>query len=84
MELLEKKNLSVALLNQNTQLGITLKNGNYMRQEKIPYSHGIIINMYIVYKLTKRRSDTSFIIENGLFGNLTIVKDATDQLEVSV
>ena len=49
-----------------------------MRQEKIPYQHGSVINIYVVYEFTKRNSDSSFIIENGLFGNLQIVKDATD------
>ena len=48
-----------------------------MRQEKIPYSHGFVINVFIIHKLAKRDSNISFIIENGLFGNLTIVPDTT-------
>ena len=70
--------MSVALSNQNTQLDISLKNGNYVRLGKTSYSHGVVINMYIVYKLTKGSSRTIFTTENGLFRNFTIVKDATD------
>ena len=69
------KNKSVALLNQNTQLGITFE-GNYLRQAKISYPHSSVINVYIFYKLEDRENDNAeFTIENGLFGNLTIVKD---------
>ena len=38
------------LLNKNNRLGVTF-NGNYMKQNKLGYAHGKIINLYIVYEL---------------------------------
>ena len=43
------KNLST-LLNKNNRLGVTF-NGNYMKQNKLGYAHGKIINLDIVYEL---------------------------------
>ena len=43
-------NNSPTLLNKNNKLGVTF-NGNYMKQNKLDYAHGKIVNLYIVYDL---------------------------------
>ena len=59
-------NNSPTLLNQNNRLGVTF-NGNYMKQNKIGYTHGI----YIVYELKNRTvNNPEFTVQNGLFGTI--------------
>ena len=54
------------LLNQNSRLGLTLP-GNFLKQDKIAYYHGAIINIYIVYKLPKRTvSSPDFTVQNAV------------------
>ena len=63
------------LLNKNNRLGVTF-NGNYMKQNKLSYAHGKIINLYIVYKLKNRKVDSpDFNVQNGLFGAVKITKN---------
>ena len=69
-------NNSPTLLNKNNRLGVTF-NGNYMKQNKLGYAHGKIINLYIVYELKNRRIDSpDFTVQNGLFGAVKITKNA--------
>ena len=55
--------------------------GNHFQQYKviIPNNNNAI-NIYCVYKLdpTASSRDTSFIIQNALFGAMQITKNATD------
>ena len=55
--------------------------GNYFQQNKviIPYNNNAI-NIYCIYKLYPIASsrDTSFTIQNALFGAMQITKNATD------
>ena len=61
-------NNSPTLLNKNNRLGVTF-NGNYMKQNKLGYPHGKIVNLYIAYELKNRRIDSpDFTVQNGLFG----------------
>ena len=61
-------NNSLTLLNKNNRLGVTF-NGNYMKQNKLGYVYGNIVNLYIVYELKNRRTDSpDFTVQNGLFG----------------
>ena len=56
-DLISVANLSNALrklLNQNNRLGITFT-GNLLKQDKIAYYHGEVANIYIVYKLQKKK-----------------------------
>ena len=47
-----------------------------MKQNKLGYAHGKIINVYIVYDLKNRTIDnTDFIVVNGLFGNVKLTKN---------
>ena len=69
-------NNSPTLLNKNNRLGVTF-NGNYMKQNKLGYSHGKIVTLYIVYELKNRRIDNpDFTVQNGLFGAVKITKNA--------
>ena len=43
-------NNSPTLLNQNNRLSVTF-NGHYMKQSKLGYAHGTLVNIYIVYEL---------------------------------
>ena len=64
-------NNSPTLLNQNTRLGVTF-NGNYMKQNKLGYGHGSVVNIYIVYSLKNRSIDSpGFTIQNGFGGKIT-------------
>ena len=68
-------NNSPTLLNKNNRLGVTF-NGNYMKQNKLGYPPGKIVNVYIVYKLKNRRVDSpDFTVQNGLFGAVKITKN---------
>ena len=40
------------LLNQQNRLSVNFL-GNYMRQEKVAYAHGVGMNIHLVYKLQK-------------------------------
>ena len=61
-----------ATLNQDNRLGVTFS-GNYMKQNKIDYVHGSVVNIYIVYELKNRRiSNPDFTVGNGLFGAVKI------------
>ena len=47
-----------------------------MKQNKLGYAHGKIVNHYIVYKLKNRRIDSPhFTVQNGLFGAVKITKN---------
>ena len=68
-------NNSPTLLNKYYRLGVTF-NGDYMKQNKLGYVHGKIVNLYIVYELKNRRVDNpDFTVQNGLFGAVKISKN---------
>ena len=68
-------NVSPTLLNQDNTLGVTFS-GNYMKQNKIGYAHGTVVNIYIVYELKNRTiSSPDFTIQKGLFRAIKITKD---------
>ena len=68
-------NNSPSLLNQRNRLGVTF-NGNYMKQTKLGYARGTIINIYIVYELKNRSTDNAdFTVSNGLFGAVKVTKN---------
>ena len=68
-------NNSATLLNKNNRLGVTF-NGNYIKQNKLGYAHGKIVNLYIVYELKNGRIDSpDFSVQNGIFGAVKITKN---------
>ena len=57
-------NNSPTLLNQGNTFGVTF-NGNYMKQNKLDYAHGTVVNIYIVYELKNRTiSNPDFTVLN--------------------
>ena len=52
--------------------------GNCLKQDKVTYTHGKILNIYIVYEINKK--DNTIIsdptLENCLFGAVTLTKNA--------
>ena len=47
-----------------------------MKQNKLGYVHGTVINIYTVYELKNRSTDNAdFIVSNGLFGAVKITKN---------
>ena len=48
-----------------------------MRQDKITYTHAKIVNIYIVYKISKNYSISDYpTLENCLFGAVSLNKNA--------
>ena len=69
-------NNSPTLLSKDNRSVVTF-NGNYMKQNKLGYAHGKIVNLYIVYELKNRRiGSPDFTVQNGLFGAVKITKNA--------
>ena len=58
--------------------GIRLKfKGDSLRQNKVTYNHGEIVNIYIVYEISSTfTSQSSFALKNSLFGAVKITKNA--------
>ena len=51
-------------------------NGSYLKQDKVAYSHGAIVNIYIVYEISKNYSISSYpTLENCLFGSVSLTKN---------
>ena len=52
--------------------------GSFLKQDKVTYTHGKIVNIYIVYEINKK--DNTVIsdptLENCLFGAVTLTKNA--------
>ena len=48
-------------------------NGSCLKQDKITYSHGTIVNIYIVYEISKNYNIIMYsTLENCLFGTLLV------------
>ena len=51
-------------------------NGDFLPQDETAYSHGSIVNIYIVYELIPfTTSTTNAPLENGLFGAVKLTKN---------
>ena len=51
-------------------------NGDFFKQDKVTYNHGSIVNIYIVYRLSRFTTSTkSAILENCLFGAVKLTKN---------
>ena len=47
-----------------------------MKQNKLGYVHGSVVNIYIVYELKNRTiNNPDFTVANGWFGAVKIIKD---------
>ena len=60
-------------------------NGSCLKQDKVTYNHGKIINKLIVYEISKNYSIPSYpTLENRLFGAVSLTKNANiDQYKYS-
>ena len=58
--------------------GIRLKfKGDFLRQNKVTYNHGKIVNIYNVYEISSTfTSQSSFTLKNSLFGAVKITSNA--------
>ena len=85
MKSIENTKKEMPILKNDDRLYIYLQ-GNHFQQNNVLTSsndHAVnknVVNIYIVYKLDPLAStrDTSFIIQNALFGAMQITKNATD------
>ena len=59
---------------QGAGIRLTFK-GDSLRQNRVTYNHGKIVNIYIVYKISST-SQSSFTLKNSLFGAVKITKNA--------
>ena len=50
--------------------------GDLLKQDKIAYSHGPIVNIYVVYRLAPRTNNSDVTLENCLFGAVKLTKHA--------
>ena len=60
-------------------------NGSCLKQDKVTYNHGKIVNIYIVYEIRKNYSISTYpTLENCLFGAVSLTKNADiDQYKYS-
>ena len=60
-------------------------NGSCLRQDKVIHNHGKIVNIYIVYEISKNYNTSSYpALENCLFGAVSLTKNADiDQYKCS-
>ena len=62
-------------LNVGTKTRVYFK-GSCSKQNKITYTHGKMVNIYIVYKLNPTPNDFDSALENCLFGAIKLTKNA--------
>ena len=67
-----------------TKTGVQF-NESCLKQDKVTYRHGIIVNIYIVYEISKNYNISSYpTLENCLFGAVSLTKNADiDQYKYS-
>ena len=52
-------------------------NGSCLKQDKVTYNHGKIVNIYIVYEISKNCSISTYpTLGNCLFGAVSLTKNA--------
>ena len=49
-------------------------NGDLLKQNKVTYNHGPIVNIYIVYRLISTTKDSSVTLQKCLFGAVKLTK----------
>ena len=49
-------------------------NGDLLKQNKIKYNHGAIVNIYTVYRLIPTTKISSVTLQNCLFGTVKLTK----------
>ena len=49
--------------------------GDLLKQNKVTYNHGPIVNIYVVYRLTPRTNNSGVTLENCPFGAVKLTKN---------
>ena len=51
--------------------------GSYLKQDKVTFNHGKVVNIYIVYEISKSINISDYpTLENWLFGTVSLTKNA--------
>ena len=51
-------------------------NGSCLKQDKVTYNHGTIVNIYIFYEISRNYNISSYpTLENCLFGAVSLTKN---------
>ena len=50
-------------------------NGSCLKQDKVTFNHGKILNIYIVYELSMFPVENFFMLESCLFGEVNLTKN---------
>ena len=59
-----------------TKIGVDF-NGSCLKQDKVTYIHGKIVNMYTVYEISKNYSINTYpTLENCFFGGVSFTENA--------
>ena len=67
--------LSPKLFYDNEGVHLRFGSGDYLKQDKVVYNHGSIVNTYVVYKLNLS-SSSDIAIDNCLFGAVTLTNNS--------
>ena len=60
--------LIVPLIHLSTKTRVEVR-GSYLKQDKITYDYGIVVNIYIVYEINKTFNIGNYpVLENCIFG----------------
>ena len=51
-------------------------NGSCLKQDKVGYNHGTIVNIYIIYEISKNYNSSYPTLEKCLFGAVSLTKNA--------
>ena len=66
---------SPKLVYDNARIKLSFS-GDLLKQDKITYSHGPIVNIYVVYRLAPRTNNSGVTLENCLFGAVKLTNNA--------
>ena len=79
----EKISFSPRLINTETPIPaydnarIKVKfNGDFLKQYKVTYNHGPMVNIHVVCRLTPTTKDSSVTLQNCLFGAVKLTNNA--------
>ena len=68
--------LNPKLIYYGCKIGLIFS-GSYLKEDKITCHHGKVVNIYILYKISKYLNISSYpTIENCLFGPVSLTKNA--------
>ena len=57
-------------------MGLAEISRDFLKQDRVTYNHGPIVNIYIVYRLTPSINNSGIALENCLFGEVKLTKNA--------